>query len=295
MDIETLVRRYAEIETLPLPFDVDALCIHSSSARPRVLVNSRRAETRGRFTLAHELGHILIPWHLGSLGCHAADWSEAADMEYRSTEAEANRFASELLMPSAWISEILKTSPTIKDTVESMEQAQVSRSAACFTLIQALPPGYLLVETDREQRVRRTARSSGTTAEGPKAGEVAPQELGKATTRVERIDAGPSCFLWYCLRPTHAPVRPKEDSRTILDRMLWRREKGTSVQQSIAGFVGAAFSRWPPSSVDEAYALLRQRLMQPDLDWFTRDREFDKFIAAKAHELVARPGRKRRE
>jgi hypothetical protein len=35
--------------------------------------------------------------------------------------------------------------------------------------------------------------------------------------------------------------------------------------------------------------------MQPDLDWFTRDREFDKFIAAKAHELVARPGRKRRE
>lgn len=55
---------------------------------------------RRRFTVAHELGHFLIPWHKGDMRCTRADMqiSNASD-PVRKKEAEANRFAAGVLMP----------------------------------------------------------------------------------------------------------------------------------------------------------------------------------------------------
>lgn len=75
-----------------------------------IVVNKNgRARARQRFTIAHELGHWELQHHLlgelppdtlGYSGVYEGDGSS----EGRSrVEKEANAFAAELLMPSAWI------------------------------------------------------------------------------------------------------------------------------------------------------------------------------------------------
>jgi len=72
-----------------------------------ILVNADRPDTRKRYTIGHELGHFLNPWHLpptpAGFRCGPKDMAaetykqgdRAAQME-----VEANQFAAELLMPS---------------------------------------------------------------------------------------------------------------------------------------------------------------------------------------------------
>jgi Zn-dependent peptidase ImmA (M78 family) len=55
---------------------------------------------RRRFTIAHEIGHFLIPWHGAKAQCAVADMGVLRSKDTRkSTEAEANRFAAALLTP----------------------------------------------------------------------------------------------------------------------------------------------------------------------------------------------------
>jgi Zn-dependent peptidase ImmA (M78 family) len=57
---------------------------------------------RRRFTIAHEIGHFLIPWHDASAQCAIADMGILRSRDTRkSKEAEANRFAAALLTPTA--------------------------------------------------------------------------------------------------------------------------------------------------------------------------------------------------
>ena len=60
---------------------------------------------RRRFTLAHELGHICIPWHNGDVKCIAGEhYIQVSGKRLLDTqELEANIFASELLMPTSWV------------------------------------------------------------------------------------------------------------------------------------------------------------------------------------------------
>jgi hypothetical protein len=62
-----------------------------------ILANNEEAKVRQRFTIAHEIGHFVL--HLDLIGDSLED-----DVFYRSKlsnfrEAEANRFAADMLMP----------------------------------------------------------------------------------------------------------------------------------------------------------------------------------------------------
>ena len=60
-------------------------------------------EPRQRFTIAHELGHFLMPSHRGA-SCTARNLKERGTKDpAQRAEAEANRFAAGLLMPKLWI------------------------------------------------------------------------------------------------------------------------------------------------------------------------------------------------
>lgn len=65
-----------------------------------------KAGTKGgrrRFTIAHEIGHFLIPWHKGDQRCTRKDMSERRNETLvQRQEAEANRFAAGMLMPKPW-------------------------------------------------------------------------------------------------------------------------------------------------------------------------------------------------
>lgn len=144
---------------LPLPVPIEELCsqlditsiaslvtegfeaalitdtVRSSGA---ILVAEGRSRQRRRFSIAHELGHFLIPTHHipagGMLECSPAQMkignSRGLDLRAR-MEFEANQFAALLLMPPPILRLQLRQArqPTLTDLVRFAEMFDVSKEA----------------------------------------------------------------------------------------------------------------------------------------------------------------------
>lgn len=82
-------------------------------------VNESHSEARKRFTIAHEIGHLVMhadrSFHVDQQLWLRNEKSSAAD---DACEIEANQFASELLMPSAILSADLERGVDIEDEAE---------------------------------------------------------------------------------------------------------------------------------------------------------------------------------
>jgi Zn-dependent peptidase ImmA (M78 family) len=82
-----------------------ALLTDANKTKGAILYKAGARCPRRRFTIAHELGHFLMPSHKGDEHCTEADLREMRlDEDHRRREAEANRFAAGLLMPRPWFS-----------------------------------------------------------------------------------------------------------------------------------------------------------------------------------------------
>jgi Zn-dependent peptidase ImmA (M78 family) len=67
-------------------------------------VNASHARTRQRFTIAHELGHLLLHESRPMIvDTHVYRRDEVSSMGTKKEEREANAFAAELLMPAAFV------------------------------------------------------------------------------------------------------------------------------------------------------------------------------------------------
>jgi Zn-dependent peptidase ImmA (M78 family) len=96
----------AVIEPLPI---VDPIAVNleevSHTAVKSSPDNSRHPATRQRFTIAHELGHLLLhgdELHIDE-GFPFAFRDEVSSLAVDPGEIEANHFAAELLMPASWL------------------------------------------------------------------------------------------------------------------------------------------------------------------------------------------------
>jgi len=97
-----------------------------------VFVNQNRPRPRQRFTIGHELGHFLLPWHRNLQGdsllfeCTAEDMrtrGNAAPGSRKDWEIQANEFASEILMPRR----LFKTGMKRKDEPDLLHVQDLSR------------------------------------------------------------------------------------------------------------------------------------------------------------------------
>ncbi len=80
-----------------------------------ILINENNFPRRQRFTIGHELGHYLNPWHdPGSAGQFMCEFADMKVSQYKPNdtrkkmEVEANLFSAELLMPSKFLQAELK-------------------------------------------------------------------------------------------------------------------------------------------------------------------------------------------
>ncbi len=87
------------------------LITNSEKTRADIFYNGKSMPQRKRFTIGHELGHLLIPHHKeATYECSKEDMTRqgtAANARERQ-EVEANRFSSELLMPKPYFKSRLK-------------------------------------------------------------------------------------------------------------------------------------------------------------------------------------------
>lgn len=155
-DLENLVEKYADLEYLIFPFDFDGITLGLGEVgRPRILINEERPKSRRKFTLAHELGHVIIPWHTGIIASHLTGDIDA-DFDYANMESEANSFASELLLPTEFIlSEFGKSKNYASTFAEIFNKSGVSREAFLIKTIKVFHCDIYCIELNQSGFISR--------------------------------------------------------------------------------------------------------------------------------------------
>ena len=128
----------SDIQYLPLEGIERALIANDVKSEGIIAISENIIPTKRRFTLAHELGHFLIPRHGHRMQCTVKDMAKRdAHNEYVDMEAEANLFASLLLMPPKLINErqLISASSNIQNIVDLKSTFDVSLQACANNYI----------------------------------------------------------------------------------------------------------------------------------------------------------------
>lgn len=97
--VEELARAAGISRIEPLASDgfEGTLIANATKSEGAIFYSSRSPRPRQRFTIGHEFGHYLLPWHRQTtFQCTAEDISSRANKEW---EIQANQFSAELLIP----------------------------------------------------------------------------------------------------------------------------------------------------------------------------------------------------
>jgi hypothetical protein len=123
---------------------------------------------RRRYSIGHELGHVLIPTHMPRPGqrfeCSLADFHLLDTKEQdrrRRIEAEANRFAATLLMPPNRVrSGFTSRRPNVAEVVRLASEFDVSKEAMARAYVEAQrePVAIVLIQHGRILRLYRNGK-----------------------------------------------------------------------------------------------------------------------------------------
>lgn len=115
----------------------DALLLREGGSALILLDSANRYDSRNNFSIAHELGHCYLPWHNKSrYSCTVQDIYRFRNT--RKEEHEANRFASELLMPTTWLKQRIKKSDVSLSLIASIaDKCKTSLTATAIKVVHS--------------------------------------------------------------------------------------------------------------------------------------------------------------
>lgn len=299
VDIHSVTSTYANVEELALPIDSDGISINLkvSGKKPRIIINSSIPWHRKRFTLAHELGHILIPWHFGTI-VDVTKISYEHDI-YSVTESEANRFAAELLMPTSWINDVIEKKKTPNKIVPYIsETADVSSLAATITVINSLSSGYIFAYIDDNGTVLSSGRSTDTIANNHGWGTtIDPENEFPYCKNFWKFSIDNNTYCWWKFPDeVELKVDPTDnDWRSVLDQIVNEINIPLGQQQSykssLNGCLAYANSRVRSSqrTVNAIYSACLQRLhSKKEFELLIEHKKFEEFISKKARDFLSK-------
>jgi len=293
VDVIKLIQKYADLEVTDIPLDVDAVCLNlkKPGIKPVVIVNQSRPPRRRRFTIAHELGHILIPWHRGSIVDDTSETQGHSSTHYQ-IESEANRFASELLMPEDWIKSLVSkigNLPQLASDISSF--ADVSLAAAVFRLRTSLPRGFIFAELNQDCIVKNSWRSPRTISNALMIGEkIKPKNEFQTADSSWFLKTFDGTYWWWKLPETmEVPQAATIDWRKLLLEILQdygvddnqRKKAYASVSATAANANGMS-----GSTVEEIYASIFQRFSSkaktdPLFDYLIHHPKIERYMASR--------------
>ena len=292
--IEQLIAHYADVQEDTIPGDCDAVVVGLTSitiSRPLVILERGRPPRRKRFSLAHELGHILIPGHLGIEVCNM----EASYYSSSVEEREAHAFASEVLVPTRWLRELIRASRSPSDVLAAAQQADISAAAACLAIHRLFPPGCLIALMNGPD-VELSLASPGTEANRPAQG----RPLDERAVSRFAVESGTGWFnrravrWWLFEREADLPVVPDERTASEILREIVAevypddaraRQHALSSINGIAGFAKGGFTG--VETAGQMFARLRARFSDRGKhEKVMDDPRFDQYLVRKAEELA---------
>jgi Zn-dependent peptidase ImmA (M78 family) len=296
IDVHGLIQQLADVEEDDLPVNVDAIFLNKGRKKPLVILNRDRSPLRKRFTLGHEIGHILIPWHIGTLVCHTEGYSSVDEFLYDQIEHEANRFSTELLMPSSFIEKVVEKKVNIQDIIETIfNECEVSVSAACLRIVSYLDPGYVCnIEYDSQVVGKYKSPETAINLYS----DIDWEHLTNASSEHGNFRIQNYTVNWWKFGHSNQHIFkdvPKETAPEILNRIVQSVESDPDVRQHVIrvinGICGSANNR--SENEVEYYNQLKQRVInRPDLRHIVNHSEFDDFLRKKVIEVMNRKKRK---
>jgi hypothetical protein len=293
VDVRQVLQTFADVEEDRIPLDVDAVFLGKSKqrSRPLVILQRDRPPKRKTFTLGHELGHAVIPWHAGTFFCHVDFNAKLDDSVTREVETEANRFASQLMTPSNWVKQIADSNGTLSSKLKLVQVSGLSALSCSFSLIKHLPPGCFFTEVDETDMVRYSAGSPDSPISPPRVGTRIDRQFEKLCEPREAISGTMGTIYWWKMAPdapgTETLVRPsKEILDEIFDDINLNAKAMQAARWSINGVIGVANSKFRKAPKTNFVALMKGRFFdRPQLARITSHRLFEEYLHARAAEL----------
>lgn len=158
-----------EIREAPLKTFEAALLAPRERGEGVILVNADSSRQRRRFSVAHELGHFLNVWHRpieaadgSGFACRKEDMSAGKPRSRESSlhalqEAQANRFAIEVLAPRKFFKGLLHANPDLDAVLRLSSSLDLSRDAVARRYIELYEKPSALVFS-RDRKIRYTDR-----------------------------------------------------------------------------------------------------------------------------------------
>jgi hypothetical protein len=294
VNIAEVARNYCDLEWDDIPL-VDGVVIRKISLqRPLIVLARHKPYRRERFTLAHELGHALIPWHVGVMTCHTD--RRSSDPE----EIEANRFASELLVPRAYV-ELQSRALNVKDLIEHLsEAADVSKQMAFLSVLRALET-ILFVAVDDTNRVSAAFNGSKCPVGQPDEGIVFDSKCysrGSIARGIFRDWEERQMWWFQYVNADVAPPDPqdsreaKEVKEGILRDLGITGSERTNLLRILSGVVGGNNSKLAHDAEEKQTAkylasfLKTGIIARPGLEKFQTHPDFDTYIWKHAEPII---------
>lgn len=307
VDIIAVLSLYAEIEEVEIPFSFDGIALNiKAGGRAKVILNSKIPASRRRFTAAHELGHVVIPWHRGIFfDDESIDNSERwANVDaYIEMERQANAFASEILMPRHWIKELLSGDYELAQLhYRATSGADVSAMAAAINICQSLPPGCIYAAVDSDGIVVNSGRSDGTHAATPTWKKPLPENSYSYATEKSILKIGGYRYTWWRL-PTEFSIESSTDAatdaasdwRSLLDEIVLGID-GMDTQSAknfksrvngVVAFANGACKREGKHTKGAVFAAAMQRFNdRPEYSQFAMHPKFKNFLNARINSFL---------
>ncbi|TDR80108.1 ImmA/IrrE family metallo-endopeptidase [Paludibacterium purpuratum] len=299
VDVRSMLERYAEVidAAIPIP-GIDGVCLNLKvpGKKVRVVINSENPPLRRRFTEAHELGHVIIPWHRGTIVDHVNPEHVEEKDEYWAFEDEANQFAAELLMPSAWLAQLLgSTSDLSVCHARICRECEVSAHAAYIRMSALLPPNIVFI-SEKGGEVEFSGRTIGTLASLPSWGSSFDAGAYRYSINHYSTSLGNRKLHWWQLPDKiEAVATDPRPWREILDDIV--NDIGVPdddrkwFKMSVNGILSAANSAMKRNGThtkDAVIAACLQRFNDRNsLTAFVDHPEFMEFVIKRAEELTA--------
>jgi hypothetical protein len=298
VDIRSLCSVYADVREVNWPHvEVDALVHGLSGRRPEILLRAATRIRRKRFTIGHELGHVLIPWHLEDIAC-TPDY-EILDVANFGNEEQANIFSSCLLLPDRWMGElIVANGESMGEILHELNAAEVSAMAALLALRRNLFAGwgFCAVQTEGSSVVL----SPGTRLDND------PGISRLEMLRRDSLDCGSVIIQgtnveWFRLREVaEMPVyqdeelAPRQALREALAEYCGSAEEQRKLEMSLNGKIGGILRSASGRPARELFATVEYRLQHDGFSGLLVLPEFRAWLASKA-EAIERGETKRRQ
>ena len=299
IDIDELVSKYADLKFASIPFEwADGISLNLKViGKPtRVIVNKNMPPARQRFTMAHELGHVIIPWHVGTIIDHIDPEKAVGASQYWEIEGEANTFAAELLMPKQFIVELMDSEQNLARIHRIItKECEVSPFASAIRLSSFIPSNVVYAY-ERNNAVEFSGRTPGTIASAlGRGGEMPIDPFDYATSYFHKVLSGGITHWWVLPNEIHFDINDDREWRDILTNIV--SDIGVDASQvqkfklsvnGVVAYANGVCKRSNQYTVDSVVSASIQRFKDREgYDSFVSHPDFIAFLVKRAEGLVS--------